>query len=120
MLEGAESGIPLASDPLPGVTHYYAGADPSHWRTDVHRYRQVRFREVYPGIDLIVHSNQDHLEFDFEVAPRGRVSAISLKFDGATVHEFAGDLVITTPAGQAFSLRRDPSFTSFAPASDSR
>lgn len=106
MLEGAESGIPLASDPLPGVIHYYEGADPGHWRTDVHRYRQVRFHEAYPGIDLVVHSNRDYLEFDFEVAPGGHVPDISLRFDGATVHGFKDNLEITTPAGQVFSLKK--------------
>ena len=106
MLEGAKSGIPLASDPLPGVIHYYEGADPGHWRTDVHRYRQVRFHEAYPGIDLVVHSNQDYLEFDFEVAPDGHVPDISLRFDGATIHGFKDNLEITTPAGQVFSLKK--------------
>jgi len=105
-LMGARRGIALAADPLPGVTHYYAGADPSQWRTDVHRYRRVRFPEVYPGIDLLVYVNQQQLEFDFEVAPRGRVPAISLKFEGATVHESGGDLEIKTPAGRVFRLKK--------------
>ena len=73
---------------------------------DVHRYRQVRFHEAYPGIDLVVHSNQDYLEFDFEVAPGGHVADISLRFDGATIHGFKGNLEITTPAGQVFSLKK--------------
>jgi hypothetical protein len=108
ILEGAGSGFALPSDPLPGVIHYYPGADPSQWRTDVRRYRQVRFRDVYPGIDLIVQSDGKdcHLEFDFEVAPGGRVRDISLRVEGANVRNSRGDLELTTPAGRVFSLQK--------------
>lgn len=105
-LEGAKKDKAIASDPLPGVFHYYAGPDPSHWRTDVRRFGQVRFPEVYPGIDLVVHGAMEHLEFDFDVAPRSRVSAISLKFDGGSVREREGRLEITTRAGQVLSLNK--------------
>ena len=40
-------------DPLPGRSNYYAGNDPSAWRTDVPRFPAVRVSGVYPGIDLV-------------------------------------------------------------------
>jgi hypothetical protein len=41
-----------AIDELPGVTNYFMDADPAKWRTNVRSYARVRYRQVYPGIDL--------------------------------------------------------------------
>jgi hypothetical protein len=32
--------------------NYFIGNDPSKWRADVPNYSSVRFKEIYPGIDL--------------------------------------------------------------------
>ena len=33
--------------------HYLRGADRSHWRSSIRAYGKVRYRDVYPGIDLV-------------------------------------------------------------------
>ncbi|MGH7813392.1 MAG: hypothetical protein ACREQI_05250, partial [Candidatus Binataceae bacterium] len=40
-------------DPLPGKSNYFIGNDPKKWRTDVPMYAKVRYRNIYPGIDLV-------------------------------------------------------------------
>ncbi|MFQ5817081.1 MAG: hypothetical protein ACE5H2_03880 [Terriglobia bacterium] len=40
-------------DPLPGKSHYFLGNDPTTWRTHIPHYARVRYKDVYPGIDLI-------------------------------------------------------------------
>src|ERR1700730_8367402 len=68
-LVGAEPNVePEGIDPLPGVTHYYIGSDPKAWLTNVKRSRKVRYRYLYPGIDLIFYGNGPKLEFDFEAS----------------------------------------------------
>src|ERR1019366_7201571 len=37
----------------PGVSNYLRGNDRSKWRTDVPHYGRVRYREIYPGVDLV-------------------------------------------------------------------
>src|SRR5881409_3274613 len=54
---------------LPGKSHYLIGNDPRQWRTNVPNYARVRFREVYPGIDVVYYGNRIELEFDFVIAP---------------------------------------------------
>src|ERR1051326_348034 len=48
---------PLASitgeELLPGKMTYFIGNDPSRWRTNISTFAKVRYREVYPGIDLV-------------------------------------------------------------------
>src|SRR5260221_8496810 len=52
--------------PLPGKSNYFRGNDPSHWLTNIPHYGRVRYRDVYPGIDLIYYGSQSgRLEYDF-------------------------------------------------------
>ena len=83
---------PEGIDPLPGVTHYYLGRDPKAWLTNVKRSRKVRYRHLYPGIDLIFYGNGPQMEFDFEASPGADVSRIGLRVDGATVQKSNGIL----------------------------
>jgi len=59
----------IGQAPLPGKVHYLRGHDPAQWHTNIQTYAAVRYPEVYPGIDLVYHGRQQHLEFDFEVKP---------------------------------------------------
>src|SRR5439155_20561329 len=54
---------------LPGKANYFLGNDPKKWRTHVPTYAQVRYQDLYPGIDLIYYGNQRQLEHDFVVWP---------------------------------------------------
>jgi len=64
---------------LPGKVNYFLGNDPKEWRTNVPTYDQVRYRNVYPGIDLVYYGNQGgELEYDFVVAPGADPGAIAL------------------------------------------
>lgn len=42
-----------AESQLPGVVNYLVGSDRSAWRTGIPTYGKVRYREVYPGIDIV-------------------------------------------------------------------
>ncbi len=54
---------------MEGLSHYFMGADPSHWRMGVAQYSKIMVRGVYPGIDMAYYGNQKKLEYDFVVAP---------------------------------------------------
>ena len=56
--------------PQTGVTNYFIGNDPKLWHTDIKAYGRVKYRSVYPGVDLVYYGNQRQLEYDFIVAPR--------------------------------------------------
>ncbi len=69
---------------LPGKSNYFLGNDPKKWRTKVAHYGKVRYREVYPGVDLVYYGNQRQLEHDFVVAPGVDPGAIRLAFEGGS------------------------------------
>jgi beta-propeller repeat-containing protein/CARDB protein len=87
---------------LPGKVHYYLGDDPTKWRTNVPTYGQVRYDQVYPGIDLVYYGQGQELEYDFIVAPGADPRSIALAFEGAESLRVDqhGELVLETPAGE--------------------
>ncbi len=70
-------------DQLSGKASYFIGNDPKKWRTNVPLYAEVRYREVYPGVDLVYYGNQRQLEHDFIVAPGANPRSITLDLAGA-------------------------------------
>ena len=71
-----------ADEPLSGRTNYLVGNDPTHWNTKISHYGRVRYRELYPGIDLVFYENQGQLEYDFLIAPGADPNQIQLEFMG--------------------------------------
>ncbi len=67
---------------LPSRSHYLRGRDPGQWRLNVPTYSRVRYRQVYPGVDLIFYGNGRRLEFDFRLDAGVDAGAIRLDFQG--------------------------------------
>jgi len=88
-------------DPLPGKSNYFLGNDPKKWRTNVSNYAKVKYKDVYPGIDLVYYGNQGRLEHDFVVAPGADPRVIALNIDGAEKMQIdpQGDLVLSNDGG---------------------
>ena len=91
----------VAEQLLPGFTNYFSGQDPQRWRTEVPAYGRVRYRNLYPGIDLVFYGAPDSLEYDFIVHPESNPAAIELTVNGAQNArvDATGELVLATRAG---------------------
>ena len=81
-LVGAQHPAAEALDELPGKANYFIGNDPKRWRTNVPTYAKVRYRDVYPGVDVVYYGNQRQVEHDFVVAPGADPQTIRLRFEG--------------------------------------
>jgi hypothetical protein len=98
-LIGADPGATtLAQQPMEGRVNYFIGNDSSKWHTDIPTFGKVGFHRVYPGVDVVYYGNQQHLEYDFVVAPHADPKQIQLHFAGAQGVRVnaAGDLVVRT------------------------
>jgi hypothetical protein len=87
---------------LPGVSNYFIGDDPAQWHTNVPNYAKVAYQNVYPGVTLVYYgNNQQHLEYDFVLAPGANPSVIQLSFQGTQGMRLdpQGNLVLETSGG---------------------
>lgn len=120
-------------DELPGRSNYLLGNDPAKWITDVPAFGQVRYDNVYPGVDLVYYGTGGRLlEYDFIVAPRVDPAIISLGFTGqeSTRIDAAGNLILGLPGGditlaapiayQQIDAQRQPVTSRYVLASDGR
>lgn len=96
-LVAANPSPPIQGDGgLTGKVNYFIGNDPARWRTNVPTFAKVRYRDVYPGTELVYYGNQEgRLEYDFVLAPGADPNQIALEFDGADRIELDtnGDMV---------------------------
>ncbi len=102
-LVGASPSAPAVGvDQQSGVTNYLIGDDPSEWVTNVPSYAQVEYANVYAGVNLVYYGNdQQHLEYDFVLAPGASANVIQLSFQGSegVALDTQGDLVVHTLGG---------------------
>jgi hypothetical protein len=96
LIGAASSSDPVGDVQLPGRSNYFIGNDPAKWHRDIPQFARVRYRDVYPGIDLVYYGNQGRLEYDFEVAPGSDPKQVALKFQGphSLSIDAGGDLVL--------------------------
>jgi Domain of unknown function DUF11/Beta-propeller repeat len=97
-----QSAKAVGVDPLPGKSNYFVGNNSAKWHTDVPTYAKVRYRDVYPGIDLLYYGNQEgKLEHDFVLAPGAdpNLIAIGLRESARPVADKNGDLTLHTKSG---------------------
>ena len=88
-------------EPLTASTNYFAGSDPTAWRTGIPSYARVRYAQVYPGIDMVFYGEQRRLEYDFVVAPGADPALIEIAFRGIRDFEITrtGDLMLHAGQG---------------------
>jgi hypothetical protein len=101
IVDGNPAPATGALEVLPGKVNYFIGNDPARWRTNVATYGKVRYREIYPGVDLVYYGNRRQVEYDFIVAPGADPQRIALDFQGAERVEIdgQGDLLLHEARG---------------------
>ncbi len=82
-LGARQDARPAPHRPLATRHHYLLGDDPAAWHTDVPTYGELRYRQLYPGIDLVYYGREGRLEYDFVIAPQADPGLIRLAFEGA-------------------------------------
>lgn len=102
LLGSAPNPHVVGENQQPGVVNYFIGNDPTRWQRNVPTYGQVRYRNVYPGIDLIYYGNHQQLEYDFAVGPKADPRQIKFAIAGASTIRVASDgtLVLGTNNGE--------------------
>jgi len=94
-------------DELPGKSNYFIGRDPRGWHTGVPTYAQVRYQDLYQGMDAIFYGRQGELEYDLVVRPGMDPGQVRFQVQGAETARLneAGELVLAARGEEAL-LRR--------------
>ena len=69
--------------------------------TKLAQYGKLRYRDLYPGVDLVFYGNQRNYEYDFVVKPGADPASIEVEISGARRLDLRSDgsLVMETGAG---------------------
>jgi len=102
VFEGAASDvIPVGEDARPGIYSFFLGNDPSRWVRGLRTFGTLRYQNLYPGIDLLVHAGSAGIKYDLLLAPLADLSQVRIRCEGAEGLRLdqAGSLVLETTAG---------------------
>jgi gliding motility-associated-like protein len=98
---GCNSGHPVLSNERSEVKHnYFIGNDPQKWAGNVPLFQEVRYNELYEGVDLKIYSDNGYFKYDYIVKPGAIASSIKWKYDGVSPVINDGKLYIGTNAGE--------------------
>src|SRR4029077_20175865 len=102
LLGASKNPVAVGEDLQPGKVNYFIGNNPAQWHTSVPTYAKVRYKNVYPGIDLIYYGNHRQLEYDFAVSPGADPRLIRFEIQGAKqiAGDTEGNLVLDMGSGQ--------------------
>ena len=81
--EGADPEATMEGEqPLAGRASFFAG-DAARWRAGVPTFGAVRYRNLYPGIDMVFGTEGPRLKSEFVVAAGRKAARIRIRYRGA-------------------------------------
>ncbi|MBK8146168.1 MAG: PKD domain-containing protein [Bacteroidetes bacterium] len=67
---------------LPYYENYFIGNDPKKWAGNVGVYENIRYQNLYEGIDLKAYSISKSFKYDILVHPNADISPLKLRYEG--------------------------------------
>ena len=89
------------SAPVETKVNYFLGSDPSQWRPEVPVWSNVRYHELYPGVDLVLGDGASGaLPWRLEAQPGAESSTVRLRVEGADSLALDGRLLRISHRGR--------------------
>ncbi|MBK9386964.1 MAG: VCBS repeat-containing protein [Planctomycetes bacterium] len=97
----ATKTMPVSEERLPGELHSFVG-EPSAWKAKLPLHAAIRYRELWPGIDLVAHGRAGELQYDLHLAPHAELANVAMRVEGAEAIRLdaRGALVLETRVGE--------------------
>ncbi len=82
--------------------NFFLGQDSARWRTDIPTSSTIRYRALYPGIDLKIYGVGRQVEYDWVISPGADPAGIRFRYDRArgTRLDAEGNLIVDSTAGE--------------------
>ncbi len=105
-----DAGDPVvdASDICKDYMNYFIGNDPAKWKSNVKKYKTVKYKNLYKDIDLHLITSEDYwFKYDLIVHPGGNAEGIKMKYEGHTKLESTSDggLKISTSLNEVKEIK---------------
>jgi hypothetical protein len=94
---------PVGLEPAGARISSIKGNDSGRW-TSAQAYGVVRYKELYPGVDLIYSAAHTRLKSEFYIQPGADPSSIHLRYSGSPKLDSSGNLLVESERG---TLRED-------------
>jgi hypothetical protein len=78
-----ENPVVEGQHPLVQYLNYYIGNDPKKWASGVKKYEQIRYEQLYQGIDLLFYEHDHTYKYEFVVASGANPALIRMQYEGA-------------------------------------
>ena len=87
--------------PFSEKRNYFLGNDSSRWASDVLSYEQIKYENLYSGIDLIIDKKKGFYKYAYYIDPKIDYSQIRIEIDGAEdIFLEDGHLVVKTSVNE--------------------
>ncbi|MCX7061836.1 MAG: choice-of-anchor D domain-containing protein [Gammaproteobacteria bacterium] len=110
----------LAEGKQVSVSHYLDGGENRGTVKNVPHYAQIRFQQIYDGIDWVFYGNPEQTEYDFIVAPHARPEQIRLAITGAEDLALTADGELVTHIGNGEFRHQKPAAFQRTPSGERR
>lgn len=85
--------------------NYFIGNNPDHWSSKVPLYQEIKYQNIYQGVDLVFYQQKQQLKYEFVVSEGANPREIQIEYIGANNLSLSnGNLVIKTDVGQIMEL----------------
>lgn len=81
---GADTADIVATNSLPGVANYLIGEETSKWKTNLPTFGTIRYKELYPGVDIAFGGVPGQLVAIVELAAGVDPDILQWQFEGIT------------------------------------
>lgn len=92
--------------------NYFLGNDPSHYVSHTPAFAEIRYHDIYPGIDLRIYTLYETLKYEFVVQPGADPALIRLTYAGADAVTLAGGKLIVQTSVTSFQEKEPYSYVS--------
>jgi len=82
LLNSNPSAQIIASDQQEYYENFYFTNTPEEGITNVHTFKTITYKEIYPHIDMVLHSREEGMKYEFVVYPGGKVSDVQMQWNG--------------------------------------
>ena len=80
--EGSEPVEIAGEDLLYGKANFFIGNDSAGWATDIPTYGAIRYKDLYPGVDLVFKGREGYLKHELVVSPGADPAQIVMTYSG--------------------------------------